>query len=148
MNFSIIAVTIPMARVLLANLVTHYGGAGGLTTSETAHAYAYSSDRANKRSGGQNGDIISMDTLQSAVSHKSRSMKPDNQPYIRASEDGTYSYGISGKGGYRRGTTAAAGSSEVENEVARSADATSMSSSESQKMIIRRDITHQVGYDT
>ena len=137
MNFSIIAVTIPMARVLLSNLTTHYGGAGGLTFSDTAYAYS-----SNKQSRGQTSNAIPMDTLQSAVSHKSRSMKPD-QPYIRAREDGTYSYGITSNGGNRAGTMAAS-TSEPENEAARS----SVSSNESQKMIIKRDVTYQVRYDT
>lgn len=134
MNYSLIAVTIPMARVLLANLVTHYGGIGCLTASDSAYASG-----SKKQSSGQTSDAIHMDTLQSSVSHKSRNTY-DSQPHTSVSEHGTYKSGISSSRGHRAEVTTAV--SERESE------AVSVVSNESQKMIIRKDMSYRVGYET
>ncbi|RMD40287.1 hypothetical protein DV735_g4840, partial [Chaetothyriales sp. CBS 134920] len=73
MNVSIIAVTIPTVRALLAHLITNYGGTGGLTARETA---AYSSGRSRKI-----GDSIPMHSLRPAISHNGMSKALDAKEY-------------------------------------------------------------------
>ncbi|RMZ85697.1 hypothetical protein DV736_g6552, partial [Chaetothyriales sp. CBS 134916] len=140
MNLSIITVTIPMARVLLANLITHYGGSGGLTARETA---AYSSGKQSRK---PVSSSIHMDSLRPAISHKDRRL--DTRPYIEVRGDDIYDNLISHNRQHRAWTDGPTTSVGSGSEAAQTVDVVSVSSNGSKKMIIRKDVTYQVRYDT
>jgi len=141
-SFSIITVTTPMMVVFLADLVTYYGGAGGLTVSETACEYNFY-DRARGQTAINEG--IPLGTLQSGTSHKSGKLQ--NETYIRARSDGTYDYGVRGRSEHRASAAGPANSARHRGDGENSVDATSVGSGDSQKMIIRRDLAYYVSYD-
>ncbi|RMZ75459.1 hypothetical protein DV738_g5439, partial [Chaetothyriales sp. CBS 135597] len=141
MNVSIIAVTIPTVRALLAHLITNYGGSGGLTARETA---AYSSIRQSRK---PVGDSIPMDSLRSAISHHSpRGL--GTQQYKEICEDDVCNDTPQSVGHHRAWTNGPSDSVGSGSEAIGTVEALRMSGNEAMKMIIRKDVTYQVRYDT
>lgn len=128
MNLSIIAATIPIAHKFLSSLVTNYGGAGGRNLSERTNL---KSPKTNEAAG-----MASIESAETATTTK-KSENSHNETYMHRGEDRRYSYGING-GRNRPAPT--------EDQITNISDATSVKSTESRKMIIRKDVTYQVDF--
>ncbi|KAK5125219.1 hypothetical protein LTR85_000895 [Meristemomyces frigidus] len=147
LNYSIISATIPIARQFVSSLGTHYGGGHGI--SSDGNGYSSGAAYSYKRSGGtKQGSGFQMSALRSNGRRKSGSAHPkDRVPYVEARDDGIYSYGIEGPA--QASSTANATSNHGPGVMkSQSADATSVGSNDSQKMIIRKDITWQIQRDS
>ncbi|KAK4549173.1 hypothetical protein LTR36_007631 [Oleoguttula mirabilis] len=146
LNYSILSATIPIARQFVSSLGTHYGGGHGL--SSDGNGYGSGAAYSYKRSGGtKQGSNFQMSVLKSSGRRKSGSANPtDGVLYAETTDDGVYSYGIEGSTHPIKGNmtnSRGAGLTKSHN-----ADATSVGSNDSQKMIIRKDVTWQIRRDS
>lgn len=146
LNYSIISATISVARQFVANLVTHYGGGHGMSNSGSG--YGFNSANGYKLSNGNTqGASFQMSALKSNGRRKSGSANPKDQlPFLESRDDGVYSYGIEGPVQASSTSNAANNRTPGDTKV-RGADAASVGSDDSQKMIIRKDITWQIQHD-
>ncbi|KAF2160582.1 hypothetical protein M409DRAFT_28968 [Zasmidium cellare ATCC 36951] len=137
MNLSIIAATIPIAHKFLLSLVTNYGGAGGRNMSESKY-------RTSPR---HPNSSIRMESLKSTLvsgtsTDTNNTLKSDNdqiETCIHQGDDHRYSYDIDG-GRSRPPPT--------EDGITNISDAMSVKSTGSRKMMIRKDVTYQVDFET
>ncbi|KAK5130536.1 hypothetical protein LTR08_001966 [Meristemomyces frigidus] len=111
--------------------------------------YGYSTTNSNKRSGGgTQGGSFPMRQLKSAGRRKNGSAKPKDQSlYVANRDHGVYIYNIEGPA-HAPGIDTAANNGAAGQQKVWNADATSTDSNDSQKMIIRKDITWQIQRDS
>lgn len=135
MNYAVIAATIPIIRELLADLSTHQGGSPGFGGYTYGSGGGYT--RFDKPTAVNNS--FPMRTLKSA--DRSRNGRGDTIDQ-EIEDDGTYSYNI--RGAPRQGYAPGGDAVEQGKGYNGNGDARSMGSGDSQKMIIKKDITWEV----
>ena len=135
MNYSVISATIPTLRPLVNNLATYYGGGHG----DSGNVYGDGSGGSFVRPGvsATHDGVYQMSSLKSKAWSKNRD-KPQN---LEGNKGSTYSYGVAG--GRQGANTRHDGGVDTRHDL----DGTSLGSNDSQKMIIRNDVTWQVQHD-
>lgn len=133
LNYSILSATLPIVRPLISNLATHYGGGFGQSDGRT---YADGSTGSYVRSGAR-GDSKS-DTIQLRSMGRNRGDGSMRQSAVRRSRGEDWGHDKA----FGRAGRAAVATGEHSNQ-----DAVSVESSDSQRMIIRKDVTWVVDHD-
>lgn len=131
MNFSIIAGTSPMMRVFLASLPQKFGTIAASTYNRSTKLATDESNNSRKRRQ-QTQESIRLDSI---ASMDIPTMKPENPFAPHTSEDNTYSYDINPR------ASASTGNNVVETD-----DTKSVTSEESRRMIIKKDVGWSVKY--
>ena len=133
LNYSIISATIPILRPFVTNLSTHYGGGHGQGDDSM---YGYDSSGSHARSKGRSAQKGTFE-MRSMNRSKSREVREqeDDERYAPTN----YSYGVV--------TGRQTGNLKSRDPNDTKADATSVNSNDSQKMIIRKDITWQIQHN-
>lgn len=138
MNYSIVSATIPSATKLVKSLSTNYGVAFGVTSSGGYGPSSLTSRNHGTTTAG--GDGIPLSSLKSIRQRMSATTSGrDEFRVLTSKEDMNYSYEIGSSrlanGGIDR---------KLSQAKSRPEDAQSVQSAESQRMIIRKDITYEV----
>lgn len=128
--YSIISATIPTLRPFVNNLTTHYGGSG----EKSEHSYNGGSAYANESRGRATPSGYQLSNLNSATRSKNRDKEEtaESQHGWEGPPD-AYQYGVDGntKKVVKR----------VDENKESNGDTTSVSSDDSQRMIIRKDVS-------
>ncbi|KAK5713379.1 hypothetical protein LTR17_017624 [Elasticomyces elasticus] len=131
LNYSLISATIPIIRPFVNNLSTNYGGGQG----SSGHGRAGWSGGSYVRTGSNTKDNS---TFELSSVQRSKRQRNSDLPGLEGP-----SYGVQVQGGKSQAPmTGNGGAREAGN-----GDATSVDSNDSQKMIIRKDVTWQVEQD-
>ena len=137
MNYSIVSAIIPSATKLVKSLSTNYGVAFGVTSSGGYGPSSLASGNHNAATAAS--ESIPLSSLKSIRQRMSATTSGrDEFRVLTSNEDMNYSYEI--------GSRLAPNSADRKQSQARSQpeDTVSVQSDESQKMIIRKDITYEV----
>lgn len=134
LNYSIISATLPILRPLISNLATHYGGGFGQSDGRT-YADGSTGSYMRSRTHGLGDESIQLQSLE-----RSKAGHVGHQVTIQRSQ---------GDGMHERGTNRAYTSARRRSQIGESSneDAASVESSDSKRMIIRKDITWVVDHD-
>ncbi|KAK3652949.1 hypothetical protein LTR56_004897 [Elasticomyces elasticus] len=131
LNYSLISATIPIIRPFVNNLSTNYGGGQG----SSGHGRAGWSGGSYVRTGSNTKDNS---TFELSSVQRSKRQRNSDLPGLEGP-----SYGVQVQGGKSQAPMIGNGGARE----AVNGDATSVDSNDSQKMIIRKDVTWQVEQD-
>ena len=135
LNYSLVSATIPILRPFVNNLATHYGAghgqrSDGYGTGSAGNTYNLSAGREMK-----DKESIPMKSLN----------RSENRGYERDGVNGHASTGYAS--GVVTGKRAIVERCDGDSSQAAHADATSVGSNDSQKMIIRKDVTWHIQHE-